>query len=84
MGFAWLVTVGSGLDDWIYWHFFTITISYGQLIINDCLQLTPFLTEPRASSRSLWQMMSDESLLTLWILLQMNLWLIYNFQVTQI
>jgi hypothetical protein len=20
--------MGSGLDDWIYWHFFTITINY--------------------------------------------------------
>jgi hypothetical protein len=25
--FAWLITVGSGLDDCIYWHFFTITIN---------------------------------------------------------
>jgi hypothetical protein len=23
---VWLL--GSGLDDWIYWHFFTITINY--------------------------------------------------------
>jgi hypothetical protein len=26
-GFAWLIITGSGLDDWIYWHFFTITIT---------------------------------------------------------
>jgi hypothetical protein len=23
---AWRIIMGSGLDDWIYWHFFTITI----------------------------------------------------------
>jgi hypothetical protein len=27
-GLAWLITMGSGLGDWIYWHFFTITIIY--------------------------------------------------------
>jgi hypothetical protein len=26
--FAWLMTVGSRFDDWVYWHFFTITIYY--------------------------------------------------------
>jgi hypothetical protein len=25
---AWLIIEGSGFDDWIYWHFFTITINY--------------------------------------------------------
>jgi hypothetical protein len=34
---AWRVIVDSGLDGWIYWHFFTITI-------NDFLRLAPFLT----------------------------------------
>jgi hypothetical protein len=34
--------MGSGLDDWIYWHFFTITINYNrshiELLLNDvCL-----------------------------------------------
>jgi hypothetical protein len=24
----WLIITGSGLDDWIYWHFLTITINY--------------------------------------------------------
>jgi hypothetical protein len=28
LGFAWLIIMGSKLDDWIYWHFFTITINY--------------------------------------------------------
>jgi hypothetical protein len=27
-GVAWLIIMGSGFDDWIYWHFFTITINY--------------------------------------------------------
>jgi hypothetical protein len=26
-GAPWLIIRGSGLDDWIYWHFFTITIN---------------------------------------------------------
>jgi hypothetical protein len=26
-GFAWLIITGSGLDDSIYWHFFTVTIN---------------------------------------------------------
>jgi hypothetical protein len=26
-GFAWLIIMGSGFDDWIYWHFFTITVN---------------------------------------------------------
>jgi hypothetical protein len=25
---TWLTITGSGLDDWVYWHFFTITINY--------------------------------------------------------
>jgi hypothetical protein len=25
---AWLIIMGFGLDDWIYWHFFTITVNY--------------------------------------------------------
>jgi hypothetical protein len=34
--------VGSGFDDWVYWHFFTITFNYNsshtELILNDeCL-----------------------------------------------
>jgi hypothetical protein len=30
-GFAWRITMGSGFDDWIYWHFFTITINYSAI-----------------------------------------------------
>jgi hypothetical protein len=34
--------MGSGFDDWVYWHFFTITVSYNsshlELLLNDvCL-----------------------------------------------
>jgi hypothetical protein len=29
-GLAWLITVGSRFDGWIYWHFFTITINYNR------------------------------------------------------
>jgi hypothetical protein len=27
-GLAWLIIMGSGVDDWIYWHFFTVTLTY--------------------------------------------------------
>jgi hypothetical protein len=27
-GFAWRILTGSGMDNWIYWHFFTIIINY--------------------------------------------------------
>jgi hypothetical protein len=41
-GFAWLIIPGSGFDDWVYWHFFTITLNYNsshiELLLNDvCL-----------------------------------------------
>jgi hypothetical protein len=38
-GLARLVTMGSGFDYWVYWHFFTITIYYysPQLIISRTL-----------------------------------------------
>jgi hypothetical protein len=36
-GLSWRIIMGSGLDDWIYWHFFTITINH------DSSRLTPFL-----------------------------------------
>jgi hypothetical protein len=34
--------MGSGFDDWVYWHFFTITVDYNsshiELLLNDvCL-----------------------------------------------
>jgi hypothetical protein len=28
-GLAWLIIMGSGFDDWVYWHFFTITVNGG-------------------------------------------------------
>jgi hypothetical protein len=41
-GFALLIIMGSEFDDWIYWHFFIITINYSSshihLPLNDvCL-----------------------------------------------
>jgi hypothetical protein len=34
--------MGSGFDDWVYWHFITITVNYNNshielLLNNDCL-----------------------------------------------
>jgi hypothetical protein len=26
--FAWLIIIGSRFDDWVYWHFFRITVDY--------------------------------------------------------
>jgi hypothetical protein len=41
-GLAWLIIMGSRFRDWIYWHFFTITVNYDsshiELLLNDvCL-----------------------------------------------
>jgi hypothetical protein len=27
-GLAWIIIMGSGFDDWVYWHFYTITLNY--------------------------------------------------------
>jgi hypothetical protein len=27
-GLAWRIIMGSRFDDWVYWHFFTITVEY--------------------------------------------------------
>jgi hypothetical protein len=53
-GFTWLTITGSGLDDWIYWHFYYNYNQLWQLTISDCLRLAPFLTGPRVSSLLLW------------------------------
>jgi hypothetical protein len=45
---------GSGLDDWIYWHFYYIYKQLWQLTINDSLWFAPFLTGLRVSSLPLW------------------------------
>jgi hypothetical protein len=62
-GVAWLILMGSGLDDWIYWHFFTITsrVNYNSSV-SDCLRLPSFLTGLRVSSLPLWRMTNEESL----------------------
>jgi hypothetical protein len=59
--------MGSGFDDWVYWHFFTITVNYNspqtELLLNDvCLtnpwrisgirEWTPFYNCQRTVQRS--------------------------------
>jgi hypothetical protein len=51
--------MGSGFDDWIYWHCFTITINY-------YTRLAPLLAGPRTSSLPFWRMTNKEFLLTPW------------------
>jgi hypothetical protein len=63
-GFAWLIIMGSGLDDWIYWHLYYNYNQLYQLIISDSLRLAPFLAGLRVFSLPLWQMPNEESLLT--------------------
>jgi hypothetical protein len=61
-GLAWLIIMGSGFDDWVYWHLFIITVDYNssyiELLLNDvCLVnlslisdwslLQPFITARR-------------------------------------
>jgi hypothetical protein len=41
-GLAWLIKMGSGVDDWVYWHFFKIIVnrksSHIELLLNEiCL-----------------------------------------------
>jgi hypothetical protein len=55
-GVAWLIITGSGLDDWIYWHFYYNYNQLWQLTVNGCLRLAPFLTGLRVSSLPLWRM----------------------------
>jgi hypothetical protein len=37
--------MGSGLDDWIYWHFYYNYNQLQQLTIHGCLTLAPSLLE---------------------------------------
>jgi hypothetical protein len=50
LGVAWLIIMGSGFDDWVNWHFFTITVDYNsshtELLPNDvCLTKLSLLSE---------------------------------------
>jgi hypothetical protein len=83
--------MGSGLDDWIYWHFFTITVNYENSTINVCPRLAPFLAWLRVSSFLLvYESVTCSASVVLrltphswtlnywtafWIPLRMNLWL---------
>jgi hypothetical protein len=67
-GLVWLIIMGYELDDWIYWHFFTITVNYNsshiELLLNDVcltnlseesLKFTnelPFITATRTEYKS--------------------------------
>jgi hypothetical protein len=50
-GIAWLIIMGSGFYDWIFWHFFTITVDYNsahtELLLNVCLTNLSLLSESR-------------------------------------
>jgi hypothetical protein len=42
-GLAWLIIMGFRFDDWVYWHFFTITVDYySSQSIFDRRGLSPF------------------------------------------
>jgi hypothetical protein len=43
-GVPWWIITGSGLDDWIYWHFYYNYNQLSQFTINDCLRRAPFHT----------------------------------------
>jgi hypothetical protein len=47
-GFAWLIIMGSGLDDWIYWYDLTITVSYNSSQSKTCC--IPYRTTSVCSS----------------------------------
>jgi hypothetical protein len=43
-GLSCLIIMGSGFDDWVYWHFFTITVNYNsphiELLLNSLKNLS--------------------------------------------
>jgi hypothetical protein len=68
--FTWLIIMGSGLGDWIYWHFYYNYNQLEQLTINDCFRLATFLTGLRVSSHPLYRMTNES--LNHWTPLWMN------------
>jgi hypothetical protein len=44
-GLAWLIIMGSGFCDWVYWQFFTVTVNYNgshiELLLNDVCLTNP-------------------------------------------
>jgi hypothetical protein len=56
-GLKWLIIMGSGFDDWIYWHFFTITTNYNsshiELLLNSLAVELRLLSEV-CSLKNLW------------------------------
>jgi hypothetical protein len=48
-GVPWRTITSSGLDDWIYWHFYYNYNQLQQLTINGCPRLAPFPTRLQIS-----------------------------------
>jgi hypothetical protein len=63
-GLVWLITMGSGLNDGIYWYFYYNYDRFCRLTISGCLRLAPFLTGLHVSCLLLWRMTNEQSLLT--------------------
>jgi hypothetical protein len=63
-GYAWLIIMGSGSDDWIYWCFFTVTLSYSQYSAIADLHKFKFTTEHDSQSPLVvsWQQISTQEL----------------------
>jgi hypothetical protein len=50
IGVSWLIIMGPGFDDWIYWHFFTIAVNYDSLQSMTLYDSLHFLTTSVFSS----------------------------------
>jgi hypothetical protein len=52
-GAAWLITMGPGFDDWVYWHFFTIAVNYKnshiEFLLNDVCLTNEFFNNLQGS-----------------------------------
>jgi hypothetical protein len=53
-GLAWLITKGTGFDDWVYWHFFTITVDYNSSHIELLLNNVCLANASEQSLTSIW------------------------------
>jgi hypothetical protein len=52
-GLVWLIIMGSGLGDWIYWHFLTITVNYNSSQIELLLNALRLLSD-ECRMENLW------------------------------
>jgi hypothetical protein len=53
--------MGSGFDDWVYWHFFTYKINYNSSKVNGLIRFARFLTGLWAFPPPLWSQMKNLS-----------------------